>query len=262
MSDDHGSTGQGQAPTYTNAQAVSWARRQKLENASQAAALLVLAAYADEYGRCWPSQETIALETSQSVKSVERALARLEGLGKVVRTKRSKGRGGGRRSDLIKLVGFISKPDSQPDRLTGSNSPTRQIDGLQDVQPDNLSVTTRQIDGGTKQGTKQEAASSGGTVIETPTQVIMGKIGCTEQEAAAVIDALKQAKAERGQKIRSLRGLLNHMPPDELRELLPQQAKPKVYIDYSKCPREIADDGAAYAAWCREQRALALQAQA
>src|SRR5471032_3392113 len=47
--------------------------------------LLCLANYADDKGRCWPSQERIAQQTEQSVDTVQRRIKKLEELGLLAR---------------------------------------------------------------------------------------------------------------------------------------------------------------------------------
>ncbi|WP_291566100.1 helix-turn-helix domain-containing protein [Bradyrhizobium sp.] len=55
--------------------------------------LMVLANYADESGVCWPSQETLARGTEQSVDTVQRQLKKLQNLGVIERERMPKRRG-------------------------------------------------------------------------------------------------------------------------------------------------------------------------
>jgi DNA-binding transcriptional MocR family regulator len=55
--------------------------------------LLALASYADENGVCWPSQETLARDTEQSVDTVQRQLDVLEELKLLERARMPKRRG-------------------------------------------------------------------------------------------------------------------------------------------------------------------------
>jgi DNA-binding transcriptional MocR family regulator len=59
-------------------QATAWAIRQTTGAARRKVLLLALANYADDKGVCWPSQETLARDTEQSVDTVQRQLDVLE----------------------------------------------------------------------------------------------------------------------------------------------------------------------------------------
>jgi hypothetical protein len=74
-------------------QASAWARRQNAGAARRKLLLLVLATYADKFGFCWPSQETLARDTEQSVDSVQRQLGALEKLKLLERARMPKRRG-------------------------------------------------------------------------------------------------------------------------------------------------------------------------
>lgn len=74
-------------------QATAWAAKQKTGSAARKVLLLVLANYADEHGICWPSQETLKIETELSEDTIQRhskALVRL-GLLKMTRRRRKSG---------------------------------------------------------------------------------------------------------------------------------------------------------------------------
>lgn len=74
-------------------QATAWATKQKTGSAARKVLLLVLANYADEHGICWPSQETLKIETELSEDTIQRhskALVRL-GLLKMTRRRRKSG---------------------------------------------------------------------------------------------------------------------------------------------------------------------------
>jgi hypothetical protein len=64
-------------------QATAWAVSQKTGSPAAKAVLLLLANYADEHGSCFPSQERIAEETEQSVRSVRTHVGTLVDLGLV-----------------------------------------------------------------------------------------------------------------------------------------------------------------------------------
>ncbi|HCG15907.1 MAG TPA: helix-turn-helix domain-containing protein, partial [Micrococcus luteus] len=64
-------------------------------NTGQAFVLLILGDHADEAWSCYPSQETLARRSAQTVRSVERHIARLRDLG-LVETESRYGDGRGR----------------------------------------------------------------------------------------------------------------------------------------------------------------------
>jgi hypothetical protein len=74
-------------------QATAWAMRQTTGAARRKLLLLALASYADRNGVCWPSQETLARNTEQSVDSVQRQLDSLEKLKLIQRERKPKRRG-------------------------------------------------------------------------------------------------------------------------------------------------------------------------
>jgi hypothetical protein len=74
-------------------QAIAWSIRQTTGSARRKLLLLALANYADESGVCWPSQETLARDTEQSVDTVQRQLGALEKLKLVSRERLPKRRG-------------------------------------------------------------------------------------------------------------------------------------------------------------------------
>jgi hypothetical protein len=69
-------------------QATAWAERRKTGSPSAKVLLLVLANYADDSGRCWPSQTTLASGAELSMDTVQRQLRRLEANGHIRRTTR------------------------------------------------------------------------------------------------------------------------------------------------------------------------------
>jgi DNA-binding transcriptional MocR family regulator len=74
-------------------QAIAWSIRQTTGSARRKLLLLALANYADESGVCWPSQETLARDTEQSLDTVQRQLAALEKLKLLARERMPKRRG-------------------------------------------------------------------------------------------------------------------------------------------------------------------------
>ena len=84
-------------------EASTWALSQKTGSPSGKAVLLCLANYADDKGRCWPSQNTIAKQTEQSTDSVQRRIKKLEERGLLARNRRIR-QDGGWSSDLFVLL--------------------------------------------------------------------------------------------------------------------------------------------------------------
>jgi Helix-turn-helix domain len=58
-------------------QATTWAMSQKIGNPSRKLLLLAVANYADESGRCWPSQERLANDTEASLDTIQRQTKKL-----------------------------------------------------------------------------------------------------------------------------------------------------------------------------------------
>jgi DNA-binding transcriptional ArsR family regulator len=73
--------------------ATGWAIQQLTGSSSRKVLLLALAHYADKHGVCWPSQETLARGTEQSVDTVQRQLKKLQELGLIDRERMPKRRG-------------------------------------------------------------------------------------------------------------------------------------------------------------------------
>lgn len=93
-------------------QAMAWAVKQKVGNATGKAILLMLANYADEKGRCWPSQETLANECECSKRSILDWLQKFEDMGILSRERRH-GDGGYRRADILTLdLGAAVSPEN------------------------------------------------------------------------------------------------------------------------------------------------------
>jgi pyocin large subunit-like protein len=71
-------------------QATAWAARQRTGSPAAKLTLLALANYADADGMCWPTQETLAADTEQSVDTVQRRLKQLATQG-LIRIEKRKG---------------------------------------------------------------------------------------------------------------------------------------------------------------------------
>ena len=125
-------------------EAMKWAQKAAETgqlNTGQAFVLLLLGDHADEAWSCHPSQELLARRSAQTVRSVERHIARLRDLG-LVETESRYGDGRGRiglryylREEA--LNGLVQDPETRmntrPDNLAGK-SETRM-----NTRPDNLS---------------------------------------------------------------------------------------------------------------------------
>jgi len=83
-------------------QAMTWAVKQKVGNATGKAILLMLANYADQDGVCFPSQEKLAQECECTRQTVSRFLGDFEKRGLIVRVERRR-QDGYRTSDEISL---------------------------------------------------------------------------------------------------------------------------------------------------------------
>lgn len=83
--------------------ALNWALDCDPGSASRKLVLMVLANYADEHGRAWPSQTTIAKKACLTDRSVRTALAELERDGFIERRKRGKRPDGTNLTDVLVL---------------------------------------------------------------------------------------------------------------------------------------------------------------
>src|SRR5437016_5469423 len=95
-------------------QATAWAVEQTTGSPGAKLMLLTLANYADDTGCCWPSQETLARDTEQSLDSVQRYLKKLEKLNLIRKVTRPMGPGrwSSRTYFLPITVAKTSKPQS------------------------------------------------------------------------------------------------------------------------------------------------------
>lgn len=114
-------------------QAITWALGVECTSATEKAVLLVLANYADERGKCWPSQRTVAKQACTSERTVRRMVADLEARGLLTRENRRRA-DGSRSTDIIVLAMFqqADNVSTQPANLSGGGD---SVSGL----PDSLS---------------------------------------------------------------------------------------------------------------------------
>lgn len=105
-------------------QATAWAMRQTTGAARRKLLLLALANYADEIGVCWPSQQTLARDTEQSVDTVQRQLDVLAKLKLLERARMPKRRGQwqGHRYKLLLMAGATPR-ESNAANLTADLRP-------------------------------------------------------------------------------------------------------------------------------------------
>jgi biotin operon repressor len=89
------------------------------------ATLMILADRADGAGECWPSQETIAYDTSLSLRQVQRAIKELREAGWIVQQKRFR-KDGARISDVIK-VNDLEAAAVQAAKQLAADMPARQL---------------------------------------------------------------------------------------------------------------------------------------
>lgn len=119
-------------------QAMAWAVKQKVGNATGKAILLMLANYADEQGKCWPSQETLAAECECSVATVARWLNSFAEMGFLTRVKQY-GEGGYRRADVLQLETALPVRELPITKLPSTELPnsgaklTRHSDGAEPI---------------------------------------------------------------------------------------------------------------------------------
>lgn len=107
--------------------ATAWAERQITGSPARKVLLMILANYADENGVCWPSQETLARGTEQSVDTVQRQLKKLQDLGIIERERMPKRRG--------QWQGFRYKLLLQLDQATNSQNAARSQAAHHDPDP-------------------------------------------------------------------------------------------------------------------------------
>ncbi|HEY8335297.1 MAG TPA: helix-turn-helix domain-containing protein [Tardiphaga sp.] len=108
--------------------ATSWAARTATGSAPLKLMLFAFANYADDEGVCWPSQETLANDTEQSVDTVQRRSKKLEAMGliRIERREGNRGQWAGKIYYLNMSVAEMSKP--QPER----KSPTTDVQAAPD----------------------------------------------------------------------------------------------------------------------------------
>jgi hypothetical protein len=115
-------------------QAMAWAVKQKVGNATGKAILLMLANYADDRGECFPSQERLAAECECSVATVARWLGLFVEMGFMTRHKQY-GEGGYRRADLLRIATDLPVTKLPSKELPNSASKlTHHSDGAEPIK--------------------------------------------------------------------------------------------------------------------------------
>jgi hypothetical protein len=104
-------------------QAITKALEVRGVSASEKLLLLVLANYADENFRCWPSQSRLADETGLTDRTIRAVLASLEGRGLLSRQPRSR-RDGSQGTDIITLALDGHRKSLPPETVSTGNRRT------------------------------------------------------------------------------------------------------------------------------------------
>lgn len=104
---------------------------------------ILMANYADEYDRCYPSQDTLARQAGLSIRTIQRIVEKLEELGYLLILRR----GTGNKSSIYKLCFEVSENQGSqnvtPDNLSGRQNDTPNTTICQ-VRGDKLSGKGRQ----------------------------------------------------------------------------------------------------------------------
>lgn len=126
-------------------QAITWALGVRVKSATHKAVLLVVANYADEDGRCWPSHATIAKQSECSVSTVQRALRDLEKAGLLRRDERRR-RDGTFTSDILQLLAAqpsVKLTDGHPDQRATTPSPAVNLTEPTTFEPTRIEPSGR-----------------------------------------------------------------------------------------------------------------------
>jgi hypothetical protein len=102
-------------------QAMTWAVKQKVGNATGKAILLMLANYADENGSCYPGQDKLAAECECSPRTIRDWLDKFEAMGLLTRSERRR-EDGYRTSDRITLQLDTSPAAFSPENISPENN--------------------------------------------------------------------------------------------------------------------------------------------
>jgi DNA-binding Lrp family transcriptional regulator len=120
--------------------AVAWAFKAKTQNIGQTAVLAYLADLANQQGRCWACQATIAAALDTSERTVRRHMKALAAAGFIARKARYDKKKGGRTSDMTTLLIPIKLTPELPVKLTGMvRGVTGQFDRYEGGLPVKLS---------------------------------------------------------------------------------------------------------------------------
>lgn len=153
-------------------EAVNWARRVGALGVLRPAEILLLWQLADSANQrawmCWPSQQTLARETNQSLRTISTQIRRLKSLG-LIQVEDRRGAGGGRicleyylvESALDRLQQDLSTRDDDPADMQDSQGDDSSSDGpVDDLQANIASRTRERHANGAFESPKRKLASN------------------------------------------------------------------------------------------------------
>jgi hypothetical protein len=148
--------------------ATAWAEKQKTGAPGCKLLLLVLANYANDKGFCWPSQETLAKGTEQSLDAIQRHARRLEAGGFLTISRQP--RAGGRWPALSYQLHVATEPQN------AARSPSRKYHQNRAAKcGTNLKENRQEERGNRNEKGKNEAKQVKGKRYE-PANVVQNKI--------------------------------------------------------------------------------------
>jgi hypothetical protein len=127
-------------------QATAWAEKQVTGSPARKVLLLVLANYADEYGRCWPSQATLSEGTEQSIDTVQRQSKRLQADGHISIERRA--RKGGHWPGFVYQLNMPNRRVTEPQNAARSRTrkaleaPPERVDKSGDLRLGRAATST------------------------------------------------------------------------------------------------------------------------
>lgn len=145
-----------------SSQAVAWAIVMQAGGPSAKAVLMAIANYANEYGECWASQETLAEGAELKTRQLRTILSQLVERGLLERERRG-GEGRGRQTDMIRLrmreLPAILTAKRRPSDTDNSNRQSLpEASNRQNLPPAIEGGATGNLEGGNRQmvaGTKE-----------------------------------------------------------------------------------------------------------
>jgi hypothetical protein len=212
--------------------------------APQKAVLLAYCNFTDPHGYCWPGVERIADMTGLSVSGVKKVRKQLLDVGLLVTVKRGKS-GGGRTTNAsrinVKRLESMRRPDRvyddnlvpglgfEEDTEEGAKVPVGHTNGSRGDRQRYLGGTNEGTSGdpypsvdpsgdpsGDPSSSSEPAAEKATRKRKTPEQIVTERTGCTEDEAAAVVDLIETQAAAAGTRIRSITTWITGRPDRDL----------------------------------------------